>query len=336
LKRFFISFLVTLVILFILFTQISLRDLFNLLIRIHPLWAVLGYAAYFIATLSRALRFRWLIHSKEISIEELFRISVFYHLSLMVLPSKLGELSYPYLLNRMAGISMTEGLASLIVSRVYDFFIILVIFIFSSVAFQNLFEVNLLFVLLLTLLLILVIAVAFFYMNHLLIWISSVCGWFFKILRKKESKTSLWVQKQIHEISEDFCAIRAKKTYLAVTLTSIISWFGIFSTFQAFLLGFGVKISFLKVLFGSTVAVIANALPIGGIGNWGTLEVGWAAGFVMTGLPKEQAIATGFGVHILVFIACALLGLFSWVTLKKKKPLSEPLEVEKPPEKGLL
>ena len=318
-KRFLISFLITLVILFILFTQISLRDLFNLLLRIDPLWATLGSAGYFLAVLFRAFRFRWLIHSKEISIDELFRISVFYHLSLMVLPSKLGELSYPYLLNRIGGISMTEGLASLIASRVYDFFIILVIFLFSSLAFQNLFKVNLLFILLLTLLLILVILLIFFYMNYVLTLISKVCGCFFKILRKEESKTSLWVQRKIHEISEDFYAIRAKKTYLAVTLTSLLSWSMIFLTFQAFLLGFGIEISFLKVLFGSTVAVIANALPIGGIGNWGTLEVGWAAGFLMTGLPKEQAIATGFGVHILIFITCALLGLLSWVTLKKKK-----------------
>jgi uncharacterized protein (TIRG00374 family) len=237
----------------------------------------------------------------------------------MVLPSKLGELSYPYLLNRIGGISMTEGLASLIASRVYDFFIILVIFLFSSLAFQNLFKVNLLFILLFTFFLILLILLVFFYMDRLLTLISKVCRNIFKTFGKEESKTSLWVQKKIHEVSEDFYAIRAKKTYLAVALTSIISWFMIFLTFQAFLLGFGVEISLLKVLFGSTVAVIANALPIGGIGNWGTLEVGWAAGFLLTGLSKEKAIATGFGVHILIFITCALLGLLSWVTLKKKK-----------------
>jgi len=147
LKRFLISLFVTCVILFILFTQISLRDLSTLLIQINPLWAMLGSAAYFLATLFRALRFRWLIHSKEISLDELFRISVFYHLSLMVLPSKLGELSYPYLLNRIGGFTMTEGMASLITSRVYDFFIVLIIFLFSSLGFQNLFKVNLFFVL---------------------------------------------------------------------------------------------------------------------------------------------------------------------------------------------
>lgn len=318
-KRFLISFLITLVIVFVLFTQISLKELFTLLTRIDPLWAMLGFAAYFLATLFRALRFRWLIHSKEISLDELFRISIFYHLSLMLLPSKLGELSYPYLLNRIGGISMTEGLASLIAARVYDFFIVLMIFLFSSLTFQSLFKVGLLFILLLTLLLILATLFLFFYMHHLLTLISRACRKIFRMIRKEESKPSLWVQKKIHEISEDFYAIRAKKTYPAVALTSLLSWFMIFSTFRAFLLGFGVDISFLKIIFGSTVAVIANALPIGGIGNWGTLEVGWAAGFLMTGLPKEQAIATGFGVHILTFIICALLGLLAWVTFKKKR-----------------
>lgn len=318
-KRILFSTLITVVLLFILFTQISLRDLLTLLIRIDPLYALLGGAAYFLATLFRALRFRWLIHSKEISLDELFRISVFYHLSLMVLPSKLGELSYPYFLNRIGGFTITEGLASLIAARVYDFFAILVIFLFSSLGFQNLFKVNLFVVLFLTLLLILFILVIFFYMDRLLILFSNLFGKIFKTIRKEESKTSLWVQKQIHQTSEDFSAIRAKKTYVAVALTTLGSWLMIFLTFEAFLLGFGVKVPLVKMIFGSTVAVIANALPIGGIGNWGTHEVGWAVGFLMTGLPKEQAIATGFGVHILVFITCALLGFISWLTLKKRK-----------------
>ncbi len=305
--------------LFILFSQISFRDLFTLLIQIDPLYAMLGGAAYFLATLFRALRFRSLIYSKDISLDQLFRISVFYHLSLMVLPSKLGELSYPYFLNRIGGFTITEGLASLIAARVYDFFTILMIFLFSSLGFQRLFKVSLPFVLLLTLLSILLILLVFFYMDRLLILISNTCGKIFKTIRKEESKTALWVQKKIHQTSEDFAAIQAKKTYLAVGLTTLSSWFMIFLTFQAFLLGFGVEVPFVKMIFGSTVAVIGNALPIGGIGNWGTLEVGWAVGFLMTGLSKEQAIATGFGVHILVFITCGLLGLISWITFEKKK-----------------
>jgi hypothetical protein len=73
------------------------------------------------------------------------------------------------------------------------------------------------------------------------------------------------------------------------------------------------------MVFGSTVGVVANALPISGIGNWGTLEPGWAAGFLMVGLSKEKVIATGFGVHSIVFIVCAIISFLGWVTDKKQK-----------------
>ena len=113
-KRLILSILVTVGIIFVLLLQISLKDLYTLLRTIDPLWAALGSIAYLLAILFRALRFKWLIYSKGIPLSDLFRITALYHLSLMVLPSKLGELSYPYFLNKISGMTVTEGLASLI------------------------------------------------------------------------------------------------------------------------------------------------------------------------------------------------------------------------------
>jgi uncharacterized protein (TIRG00374 family) len=315
LKRLFISILITVGIIFILFTQISINDLYALLKSINPLWAILGLAGYLLAILFRALRYKWLIHSMDIPLSDLFRISVFYNLSLMVLPSKLGELSYPYLLNKISGMSMTEGLASLIASRVYDFFIILMIFLFSSIGFQGFFRINLFFIILFATLSIGLVLLAFFYMSHLLGWISNLFGRISGWTGAKNSKSLQWGQKKIQEMAEDFYAIKARRTYLSVTLTSLASWAMVFWMFYAFLRGFGIEISLLKVVFGSTVAIITNALPVSGIGNWGMLEVGWAAGFLMVGLPKGKAIASGFGVHILVFVICVVTGFICWVTL---------------------
>ena len=317
LKRILLSVLITAVILFVLFAQISLRDLYTLLTNMDPLWTSLGCAGYFLAILFRALRYKWLIHSKDISLNELFRISVFYNLSLMVLPSKLGELSYPYFLNKISGVNLTEGVASLIASRVYDFFVILVIFLFASTGFQGLFSVNILFIISLSVLSIGLVLLVFFHMNRLLRLASTVIEKLSKRIRKENSKSFQWVQRKIHETAEDFYAIKARKTYLPVALTSLFSWIMVFLTFYAFVRGFGISIPLLHVIFGSTVAIIANALPIGSLGNWGTLELGWAAGFLMIGLPKEQAIASGFAVHILIFVICAVFGFISWVTLKK-------------------
>lgn len=284
-----------------------------------PFWAILGSTGYFLAILFRALRYKWLIHSRDIPLSELFRISVFYHLSLMVLPSKLGELSYPYLLNKISGMSITEGMASLIASRVYDFFIFLMIFLFASIGFQSFFKIHLFFIILLSAFSIGLTLLVFFYMSNLLRFLSNLMGRISQRIGTKSSKPFQWIQRKIHEIAEDFYAIKARRTYFPVTLTSLASWITIYWMFYAFLRGFGIEISFLKVVFGSTIAVLANALPISGIGNWGTLEAGWAAGFLMVGLSKEKAIATGFGVHIVIFVVCVVMGFICWVSLNLPK-----------------
>lgn len=319
-KRLFLSIFITVGIILVLLTQISLKDLYTLLRNINPLWAFLGSGGYLLAILFRALRYKWLIYSKEIPLSELFRISVFYNFSLMVLPSKLGELSYPYLLNKISGMSITEGLASLIASRVYDFFIILIIFSFASIGFQSFFKINLIFIILLATFMIGLTLFVFFYMSHLLRLFSKVLGKISERTGAKKSKPFQWGQRKIHEMAEDFYSIQARKTYFPVTLTSLISWIMVFWMFYAFMRGFGIEISFLKVVFGSTVAIITNALPISGLGNWGTLEAGWAAGFLMVGLSKEKAIATGFGVHIVVFVISVVVGFVCWVTLNLRRP----------------
>ena len=318
-KRLILSILITIGIIFFLLLQISIKDLYILLKTIDPFWAVLGSITYLLAILFRALRFKWLIHSKGIPLSDLFRITSFYHLSLMVLPSKLGELSYPYFLNKISGMNVTEGLASLIASRVYDFFIIMMILLFVTIGFQGLFKVNPFLLILLITFLIGFIVFAFFYMSSFLSWFSNILGKISNWTGSRNVRFVLWVQGKMSEMAEDFYAIKARKTYFPVSLTSLASWVMIFWTFYAYMKGFGIEISFTKMILGSTVGVIANALPISGIGNWGTLEAGWAAGFLMVGLSKEKAIATGFGVHIIIFIVCAIISFFCWVTFKKQK-----------------
>ncbi len=318
LKRYVIPVLVTIGIIFLLFTQISLGDLYRLLKKIDLRWTLMGGLGYLLAILCRAFRYKWLIHSRDVPVSDLFRISVFYHLSLMVLPSKLGELTYPYLLNKLSGMTMTEGLASLIASRIYDVFTILIIFFIAFIGFQNAFHVNPLLTILLILFLIGVTFLAFFYMSDLLKLFSRVFGSVLEKTGLSRRKSFQWTLGRIHAMADDFDAIQARRTYLSVTLASLSSWVFSYWMFFAFLKGFGISTPVMKMVFASTIAIIANVLPISGLGNWGVLEAGWAAGFMLVGLSKVEAIATGFGVHILLFMTGALMSFFCWVTLKKK------------------
>jgi uncharacterized protein (TIRG00374 family) len=318
-KRLILSTLITIGIIFFLLLQISIKDLYILLKTTDPFWAALGSITFSLAILFRALRFKWLTYSKGIPLSNLFRITAFYHLSLMVLPSKLGEFSYPYFLNKISGMNVTEGLASLIASRVYDFFIIMMILLFMTIEFQGLFKVNPFLLIPFITFLTGFIIFAFFYMSSFLSWFSNILGKISNWTGSRNVRFVLWIQRKMSEMAEDFYAIKARKTYFPVSLTSLASWVMIFLTFYAYMKGFGIEISFTKMILGSTVGVIANALPISAIGNWGTLEAGWAAGFLMVGLSKEKAIATGFGVHIIIFIVCAIISFFCWVTFKKQK-----------------
>jgi uncharacterized protein (TIRG00374 family) len=325
-KRLIVSVLITVGIIFILLRQISLKDLYTLLRTIDPLWATLGSIAYLLATLFRALRFKWLIYSMAIPFSDLFRITAFYHLSLMVLPSKLGELSYPYLLNKKSGMNVTEGLASLIVSRVYDFVIVLMVLLSVSIGVQGLFRVNTPLVIFLVIALIGLMVFGLFYVSNFLRWLSNRLGRIPKWIGSGNARFVPWIQRKMSEVGEDFDAIKTRHTYFPVSLTSVASWVMIFCTFYAYMKSFGIDIPVTRMLFGSTIGVLANALPVSGIGNWGTLEAGWAAGFLMVGFSKEKAIATGFGVHIITFIVCAIISFFCWITYgaPRAKPVAPP------------
>ena len=180
---------------------------------------------------------------------------------------------------------------------------------------------------------------AFFYMSDLLKLFSNALGKISQRMGGKKSKPFQWTQRKIHEMAEDFHAIKARRTYLPVTVTSLVAWTMAFWMFYALMKGFGVSVTFSKVIFGSTIAIVANTLPISGLGNWGILEAGWTAGFLLVGLSKVEAITTGFGVHIIIFITGVVTSLVCWVTLnlpqqaERTKPFPQLAKWQKPVER---
>jgi len=318
--RFLISILITAILMIVLFSQISFGDLSALLFHLDPGWALSGCLGYVLSLLFRALRIRWLVHSKDLSLSQFIRTSVLHNFSLMILPSKLGELAYPYLMNRMCGITLTEGLASLITGRIYDFFITFMMLLISGMGFPEILKINVWVAGMITASCMSVTFLALFHMSRLARWVSTVFEALSSRVRFKRGNPFSWVREKTRHISADFDAIHLRRGYVPVTLLTLLSWLMAFWMFYAFLRGFGISISFLHVIFGSSIALFVNALPISGLGNWGILEAGWTAGFLLVGLSKEKAIATGFGVHILVFIITGLFAILCWTTWRQNSP----------------
>ena len=119
------------------------------------------------------------------------------------------------------------------------------------------------------------------------------------------------------EIPVAFEAIHSRSTLFAAFLASCLTWLCIFATCYLVLLYFEVvdpaEITFGLSIVGTTALNVTCVLPINGLGNLGTWEAGWAAGYMLLGMDKATAFQTGFGLHIAIYGFALLLGALGWL-----------------------
>ena len=115
--------IITILLLALLFTQIDLADVITTLKNINPIYLIVGFILYTCSYFLRALRFHFLLN-KEVSFKDLFDITCVHNMMNNLLPARTGELSYIYLLKTGQNKTTGEGLATLIIARIFDFIII--------------------------------------------------------------------------------------------------------------------------------------------------------------------------------------------------------------------
>jgi uncharacterized membrane protein YbhN (UPF0104 family) len=104
---------------------------------------------------------------------------------------------------------------------------------------------------------------------------------------------------------------------LMAAATTVPIWLGVFS-FYALLgpaMGLPEDLSFSEAIFGASLAMLSNLLPVNGVAGFGTQEGGWLLGFTMLGVPADVATSTGLGVHLVQLFNVVLLGLVAHVAM---------------------
>lgn len=91
-----------------------------------------------------------------------------------------------------------------------------------------------------------------------------------------------------------------------------------FALFDAILRAFGVALPLASLFRGSCVALVAPALPVPSVGNIGTLEAGWVAGFTWVGVDLDTAILTALACQVLTLGFSATFALPSWLWLRRQ------------------
>ena len=139
--KFFISIvlgtLVSAVTLYLAFRNVPFPELVDYLLSINYFWLLPTVALVIIGFALRALRWQYIMGaSYRIGFWQAFHPVMIGFAINCVLPGRVGELARPIVLKRQAAVPLTTGLATVVVERVFDLFMLLILFMWVSASVQ--------------------------------------------------------------------------------------------------------------------------------------------------------------------------------------------------------
>ncbi len=250
-----------------------------------------------VGVLARASRF-WILLARRVPFRVMLAVTLARNLFIDLIPARLGELSYVYLLSRRAGRPAEEGLASLALSILFDMAALapLLVLALVIVGGGDGFSVGWLMAASGALA---VAAVVTMRLAEPLVRLAA------RILRRRTASARLArVAGKLDETAEHLRDTRRRGVFLQVFGISAIIRLCKFGSYYALFLavmtpyGYSVGTSgFFRVFLGVVGAEIAAALPIHGIAGFGTFEGAWAFTFTRLGFSREHAIISGIVAH---------------------------------------
>lgn len=304
-------FVLGMAVLIFLLRKIDFNGLIRLVVSVNPLYLLLGGVIYLCKALVRSMRLVSVNQRSRPRLMDMLRLTLAYSLAGQILPLKLGELSYIYLLKKDQRSSIPQGVSSLVVVRIFDLLAIALLFVLISLLVrlpQNLsvyFYSVLAFVGVLLVIIVLMLALARF--------ASPILNFIFGLRLVQKLPFAPKIRGAAQSIFDELIQYRPGQYALWGGL-ALVEWLVNYASFHVLLLGIGMTPTFFDTVVCVTFAALASVLPINSFGNFGTQEAGWATGLVLLGYPQEIAITSGFATHLLTLGYMLLLGGLSWIS----------------------
>ncbi|MCD4760049.1 flippase-like domain-containing protein [archaeon] len=303
-KKIIFSVVVSVVLIYFLMSMISLEDLRDSVLKLSLPYVLLALGFYLLSYIFRSLRFLVFLKN-DMSFRDIFPIVCIHNVMNYLIPARLGELSYFYLLKRKK-IEFGKSVASFAVVRFFDLLVVSIIFFVSLIFMKNVPEsFNG------------IVPIVAVLVGLLLIFIL-ISPLLYRYFSSKLNSKRLFVKK-LKEIYDALLVIKSKSVLFSLFLFSVLIWFSLYSLMYVLLLDLGIQFSLWQAIIVISFPLIISALPINGIGGYGTTEVAWLIPFLAFGLSKEIAIANGFVIHTFQFALVLLFGLVGYLLYKFKK-----------------
>ena len=268
---------------------------------IHWEWLGVALLAYLVNILLRALRFTNLIYSRPVTWLELIPVSALHNILMYLMPAKTGDVTYIFLAKNRLDISLTEGTATLLAARYYDFSVVALILAillpFSKKDMPDwIFKSSVIFCLL-----ILLGTIGIFLFLK-----------FSKPAMDKQPASEKTVLTRIRAAWNKFIIglreIQSHGAHGRVALLTAGIWLCVYSNFYFATRSMGLPVAFYHIAIISIVMIPLTLLPLQGFANIGTHEVGWTSVLVALDYPYKTALAIAAGSHFVLLLSVLVGG----------------------------
>lgn len=275
-----LSVLVSLVFVYLFSRYIGFQKLIDLFKTISLYQFLSGLTLYFISYIVRTIR--WKLTIDISNFKKLFKITVFNTFFNIVLPFRVGELSFFYMLKK-EGVSLPQTTLSFLTTRIFDGLAIVGIFSLFYFIYQN----NLL------------LGVSVFLISPFLF---VPVGMLIKVIKHQE----------VINYHSKLNILNLVKIYVLSVLTVIFKFLGFF-----LILPKDIDISLPLSFLAFSTADLTTVLPIHGIAGIGTYESGFASILLLLGVDKELAFLSATVIHIFILFSSSLIAVFTFLAFRK-------------------
>lgn len=314
-----LSLIISAVLIGVLLNQIELNELSQTFRRIYWPSILIFIVISLLAAVMRAGRYRLLLKPSVISWKNIMLVTFIRNLFVDLFPARIGSLSYIYLLNRRLQFSFEASASTFIIALIFDFLTLSPFLIVSLLlAGVDAAGIPTSALMVYASLFLLVMVVIFWKLIPLLKLFARAVDLFLKIFQLQSKKWAALLKEKIQVTIRSLQDIYTKRIYGRIMVLSFLIrlakygalYFLLFALLHSH--GFSLPdLNFFKTILGITGAELSSALPLKGLGGFGTWESAWALTFRMMGFDSQLAVISGIGVHLITNLFEYLIGITS-------------------------
>ena len=251
-----LGFLLSFLGLYFSFRNIELNSLTKSFEKINYFWIFVATILLILYTYLRSIRWRLLLFSlKPVSIKDLFASNMVGYFGNSILPFKMGEILRGYAISKNNDLKTSTVLGSIVLERVCDLGGLLLLLLIVTLFYSFPYDIELSLILsagVILLILILLWFISFkkeFIMNKI------------KGTRLMDFKTVISFIKTLSSFSKGFSSLDSFRSFIFVSLLTVISWFILYLVTYYTLLSLNLRIGWIEIAVVLLLTSMAMSVP---------------------------------------------------------------------------